>query len=255
MLKKNIRARNGFYQFLQTQIAFTASNQSAESYNQWLKGMQKYLSEHNIKIYNDAMEATYNLLNSNCIYLSNLSRWSFEDGARYIFRRHSQRSLCRFCFSYQPYLCNQERQQYYLQHHRKVYLMEGLWEGNGGTVNWQKAGLNPDSVFATIKKYSVLLQTPGFIADSVTFTNKEYFSHTLEGTFEDKCTDKATTSSKYPQFNSYKREEIIKNIFQDVDYVGGFTQQGGRFLGTGDQKEPAKLVFIAKEKCLWWLRL
>lgn len=249
MLKKNIRARNGFYQFLQTQIAFTASNQSAESYNQWLKGMQKYLSEHNIKIYNDAMEATYNLLNSNCIYLSNLSRWSFEDGARYIFREDTARGVyADFTSPINLTYATKKDSNTIYNTIGKVYLMEGLWEGNGGTVNWQKAGLNPDSVFATIKKYNVLLQTPGFIADSVTFTNKEYFSHTLEGTFEDKCTDKATNTSKYPQFNSYKREEIIKNIFQDVDYVGGFTQQGGRFLGTGDQKEPAKLVFYSEGK-------
>ena len=41
MFKKNARARSGFYGFIQTQIAFQSSNQSPESYNQWLKGMSK----------------------------------------------------------------------------------------------------------------------------------------------------------------------------------------------------------------------
>ena len=40
MFKKNARARSGFFEFIQTQIAFQSSNQSPESYNQWLKGMQ-----------------------------------------------------------------------------------------------------------------------------------------------------------------------------------------------------------------------
>lgn len=84
MLKKNIRARNGFYDFLLTQIAFTSSNQSNESYNQWLKGMHKYLSEHNITIFNKAMEATYNLLANNCIYLSKTTRWAFDENVSYI---------------------------------------------------------------------------------------------------------------------------------------------------------------------------
>ncbi|MBQ9253744.1 MAG: hypothetical protein IJ180_03095 [Bacteroidales bacterium] len=249
MLKKNIRARNGFYQFLQTQVAFTYSNQSAESYNQWLKGMQKYLSEHNIKIYNDAMVATYNLLSKNCIYLSNQTKWSFDDNARYIFREDTARGVyADFSSPINLTYATKKDSNTIYNTIGKVFLMEGQWEGENGVVNWQKAGLNPDSVFVNLKKYNVILKSPGFMADSVIFTNKEYFSHTLEGSFEDVCTDKAAGTSKYPQFNSYKREEIIKNIFQDVDYVGGFTQQGGRFLGTGSQKEPARLVFYKEGK-------
>ena len=249
MLKKNIRARNGFYQFLLTQIAFSTSNQSAESYNQWLKGMQKYLDEHNIKIYNDAMEATYDLLEHDAIYASNQSRWTFNENASYIFRIDTTRGVyAEFSSPINLTYATKLDNNTIYNTTGKVFLMEGQWEGKGGTVNWEKVGLNKDSVFVSLKKYNVVLKSPGFIADSVTFTNKEYFSHTLEGTFEDMCTDKSTASSKYPQFNSYKREEIIRNIFADVDYVGGFTQQGGRFLGTGSQKEPAKLVFYKEGK-------
>ena len=121
--------------------------------------------------------------------------------------------------------------------------MEGIWEGKNGTVTWQRSGLNPDSVFCKLKDYTADLKTAGFTADSVTFMNKEYFSYTLDGVFEDKITDKTSQESRFPKFTSYKKTEYIKHVFKDVDYIGGFSQQGGRFLGKGSQKEPTKLVF------------
>ncbi|MBR1769547.1 MAG: hypothetical protein IJ748_03725 [Bacteroidales bacterium] len=244
MVKKNIRARNGFFEFLKTQIAFTSSNQSNESYNQWLKGMYKYLSEHNITIFNNAMTATYNLLAENCVYLSKTVRWSLEENTPYIFREDTVRGVyADFSQSINlSYASSKDKNTIYNTSGR-VYLMEQIWEGQSGIVTWEKAGLNKDSVFVKLGKYIVSLKTAGFSADSVSFTNKEYFSHTLEGHFADLCSDKLQGVSKYPLFTSYKKEEIIKNIFPQVDYVGGFTQQGGRFLGTGDEKDPARLVF------------
>lgn len=244
MLKKNIRARNGFYDFLLTQIAFTSSNQSNESYNQWLKGMHKYLSEHNITIFNKAMEATYNLLANNCIYLSKTTRWAFDENVSYIFREDTARGV--YADFSNPinltYSSSSDANTIYNTIGR-LYLMEENWEGRNGIVTWEKVGLNKDSVYVTLGKYNVVLKTAGFNADSVQFVNKEYFSHTLDGYFTDICSEKVKGKGKYPLFNSYKREEIIKNVFPHVDYVGGFTQQGGRFLGTGDVKEPARLVF------------
>jgi hypothetical protein len=250
MLKKNIRARNGFYEFIQTQIAFQSSNQSAESYNQWLKGMEEYISEHNIKIYNDAVDRTYNLIKNKCLYLSNTSRWQFGDGASFIFRVDSTRGVYAD-FTTNIDLTYATQKDSNIIHYTKgrLYLMENLWEGHGGVVTWEKVGLSKDSVFVRLNKYLALVNHAALVADSVSFTNKEYFSHTLKGSFEDVCSDNRNMSlSNYPKFISYKREEIIKNVFPNIDYVGGFTQQGGKFLGTGDQLDPAKLVFYKDNK-------
>lgn len=249
MLKKNIRARNGFYDFLLTQIAFTSSNQSQESYNQWLKGMYKYLSEHNITIYNKAMQTTYNLLENNCLYLSKTTRWAFDQNVYYIFREDTARGVyADFTSPIDITYSSFSDENTIYNTTGRLYLMEENWEGDSGKVTWEKVGLNKDSVFVSLKKYNIALKTAGFNADSVNFTNKEYFAHTLEGYFSDLCSDKVKGRGKYPLFTSYKREEIIKNIFPQVDYVGGFTQQGGRFLGTGDVKEPSKIVFYKDGK-------
>jgi hypothetical protein len=250
MYKKNIRARNGFYEFIQSQIAFNSSNQTAESYNQWLKGMQVYLSKHNIKIYNDAVEATLHLLTEGYLYKSNTVTWSVSEKATpYMFRNDTTRGV--YADFNTPmnltYSTLKDKNTIYSTVGR-LYLMENAWEGVGGRVTWEKVGLNKDSVYVSLNKYFATLNHAGIGADSVAFTNKEYFSHTLQGVFDDICTDNQKDNSNYPRFVSYKREEIIKNIFPNVDYIGGFTQQGGRFLGTGDQKEPAKLVFYKEGK-------
>lgn len=244
MIKKNIRARNGFYDFLLTQIAFTSSNQTAESYNQWLKGMQDYLDKHNIKIYNNAVVATYNLLVNNSLHNTKTSRWSFDSGTPYAFRVDKDRGV--YADFNSPinlsYGMGKGGGIIYSTTGR-MYIMEDKWEGKGGTVDWQRSGLSKDSVFCRLNSYDVELKTAGFTADSVTFTNKEYFSYTLDGVFTDKITEKTTKETRYPKFTSYKKTEYIKSVFPNVDYIGGFSQQGGGFFGTGTRKEPARLIF------------
>ncbi|MBR1626850.1 MAG: hypothetical protein IJ681_06870, partial [Bacteroidales bacterium] len=244
MIKKNIRARNGFYDFVLTQIAFTKSNQTAESYNQWLKGMQQYLDKHNIKIYNQAIEATYNLLVNYSLHYTKTSKWTFDAATPYAFRIDNERGVYADFNTLinLSYGMNKGSGTIYATKGR-MYLMEDVWEGKGGKVNWERSGLSADQVFCQLSDYKVALKTAGFTADSVQFTNKEYFSYTLDGVFTDKITEKTTKESRYPKFTSYKKTEYIKHVFDNVDYIGGFSQQGGGFFGTGTKKEPARLVF------------
>ena len=250
MFKKNARARSGFFEFIQTQIAFQSSNQSPESYNQWLKGMQEYIAEHNLKIYNAAVVSTYNLLNGGHLYLSKTVHWSMGDAGGYVFRNDSVRGVYAEINSETDLTYGTVTDSNTIYGTKgRFYLMENSFEGEGGLVSWEKTGLSVDDVFVELDKYTVALNRATIFADSVSFTNKEFFSHKLKGRFEDLCSDgKAGKDDSYPRFYSYKKEEIIKNLYPDVDYVGGFTQQGGKFLGTGDEKVPAELRFYREGK-------
>lgn len=250
MFKKNARARNGFYEFIQTQIAFQSSNQSPESYNQWLKGMQEYIAEHNLKIYNAAVVSTYNLLTGGHLYLSKVVHWSMGDAGGYVFRNDSIRGVYADMTSDIDLTYGTLTDSTTIHSTKgRLYLMENTFEGEGGVVDWEKTGLSRDDVFVELGKYTVAVNRAAIFADSVSFTNKEFFSTTLKGRFEDLCSDgRAGAEQSYPKFYSYKKEEIIKNIYPDVDYVGGFTQMGGRFLGTGDEKMPAELRFYKEGK-------
>ena len=62
----------------------------------------------------------------------------------------------------------------------RFYLMENSFEGEGGLVSWEKTGLSVDDVFVELDKYTVALNRATIFADSVSFTNKEFFSHKLK---------------------------------------------------------------------------
>ncbi|MDR1847998.1 MAG: hypothetical protein LBR17_07800 [Bacteroidales bacterium] len=249
MYDRSIRARTGFAEFVQCQIAFSQSGQSLESYNQWLKGCQRYISNKAVTIrgFVAAIDATLNLLSNNALYLSKTTKWE-ANNKDFVFHSDSVRGVYAvFKKAIDITYSSSKESNTIYGTDGTLFLMENVWEGRGGKVNWSRAGLPADNVFVELKNYNVSLEKAGFKADSVEFTNKEYFSHKLFGSFEDVCGDKAG-SNTYPRFYSYKHEEIIKNVFEGVDYVGGFTQQGGKFLGTGKDIEPAQLIFYREGK-------
>ena len=248
MFKKNIRIRNGFSDFIKVQIAFQSSSQSPESYTQWLKSMQNCIANHNVKIFNQIVENTLSLLSEGYLYKTKNVAWYIGESGDYVFRYDKEKGV------YADFISEIDLTYRSIQDSNTIYstlgqfyLKDSYWEGKGGIVNWAKLGLPQDDVFVELSIYSASLNRAVLYADSVEFTNKEYFSHKLKGSFEDRCSDKKTKQS-YPKFISYQKEEIIKNLYPDVDYVGGFTQQGGTILGTGDVVTPAELRFYKNGK-------
>lgn len=248
MYKKRVRPNPGFFDFLETQLAFQTSNQSKESYNQWFKGLQWAIESATLGSFNDALTTSLNLVKFNSLYSSRTVNWKLVNSATYNIRIDTNRGpYVDFTSSIDLNYSSQKDDNTIYSTTGKFYILDQVFEGRGGKIDFSRAGLPKDDVYVELSNYTVSLKRAAIFADSVIFTNKEYFQHKLHGSFEDQCSDKVKESS-YPRFYSYKREEIIKNIFPDVDYVGGFTQQGGKFLGTGDENEPAELVFKKEGK-------
>jgi len=247
MLKKRIRPQPGFYDFISSQIAFASSNQSRESFNQWYKGLLWVINSSTLGGFNNAVSTSYSLVKENVLYSTPSVKWSVTHNGYNIRIDTARGPYIDFKTPIELTYASQNDANTIHSTIGKYYIVEQRFEGNGGKVDWTRAGLAADNVFVSLKKYSVSLTRAAIFADSVTFTNKEYFQHQLQGTFEDKCADRVAGAT-YPRFYSYKKEEIIKNIFPDVNYVGGFTQQGGKFLGTGQAQEPAKLVIYKEGK-------
>ena len=49
----------------------------------------------------------------------------------------------------------------------------------------------------------------------------------------------------YPEFNSYQKRFKIKNIYDNINYDGGFSMKGSNLLGSGDQENEA-FLYIEK---------
>lgn len=251
MLKNRLRVYPHFYTFLEVQLYFDSAKQSKESYVQWIKGLTSLLKDKKGRQFTLCIERSLSLLKENAFYASTSVTWR-SDATDFMFRSDSVRSLYVLYRSPMNLTYASQKDSTTIVGTTGLYdIIEEAWYGEGGKVYWDKVGLDKDKVWASLKTYSVSVRRTSLFADSVSFLNTHYLQKPILGTLEDHCGDKVKdreVAPRYPLFVSYKREETIKNIAPGVDYVGGFTMQGGNLVGSGTGKDPAQLRFYKEGK-------
>ena len=65
-------------------------------------------------------------------------------------------------------------------------------------------------------------------------------------------TDQAVTfankdKANFPHFETYKKEFLLKNIYEGVNYEGGLTFDGASVKGTGARYSPAKITLYRND--------
>ncbi len=121
------------------------------------------------------------------------------------------------------------------------YSNSGIFYIKGGKVPWKRTGLG-DDVFATIKRITLDCKTGSYVSDSAVFNGKQYFDKPQLGKLNDRIMSEPTEMT-YPRFDSYSKRLLVKEIYPDVDYDGGFGMRGSKFVGSGTAASPAKLIF------------
>ena len=116
------------------------------------------------------------------------------------------------------------------------------FDANGGVVSWDRAGLDAN-VRAELKTYTIDLRFPRVVADNALFHYPKLFAQPIPGRLEEKALlptseEKAT----YPRFTSKDASLPVKNLYKDVDYVGGFEMRGASIYGTGQGDTLAKIT-------------
>ena len=191
------------------------------------------------------------------------TRFLFKDGTLYETQSGSVKWMTpsddyTFVFDKEPYLvfkqldlkCYAKKDSAVIYNTSgSYYPLQTKWHGEGGKVTWARAKYDPDKLYAMLKGYSLDTRKPSFEADSVLFTNKQYFQSPLLGKLEEKIiSDVSGNRITYPRFNSYEKRLVIKNIIDKVDYDGGFAQHGVRFLGAGTGENPSKIIVYRDNK-------
>ena len=122
---------------------------------------------------------------------------------------------------------------YYYPNLKKIY-------GKGGKVSWKRVGLSEDT-YAQIKRYNIDCRTGSYTSDSAVFYGKQYFEKPQIGRLTDKIVTERTEDT-YPRFDSYSKRLLVKDIYPNVDYDGGFGMRGDKFVGVGSTENPAKII-------------
>lgn len=123
-------------------------------------------------------------------------------------------------------------------------LSDNNWDGSGGKVNWSRAGMDANNIFATFKKYRIDMSKQEFSVDTVDFVFGIFFTTPIQGSFYDKLiTNSNEENATYPRFNSFDANVKINNLAENVTYVGAFNLYGYKIYGAGKNNERATLTF------------
>lgn len=250
MLEKKMRPFPDFVNYLNTVESFvTSPYQDQESFDVWQEIVEKLIggkSRRDKRIYADYIEACYALFAENLIFKSAAVSWMTSNN-NYIFEYDT---IPVMIFPSTNLRCFSKGDSAVIYNTKGIYYpTEGIWIGDGGKVDWARAGLKPNEVYAEFGKYTIRMKTPGFEIDSVTFYNTKYFTKPLLGKLTEKVMANVTEEkATYPRFDSYSKRIELKNISENVDYEGGFGMRGAKFIGKGDDEQDAYLHFYREKK-------
>ncbi|MBA3705370.1 MAG: hypothetical protein H0W84_05575, partial [Bacteroidetes bacterium] len=246
MVKKKLRILPEYQSYISSVMNFVNSNLSEDNFLSWEESINKILNGKTLKNFSEYLEMSENLFASNTFYKSAVVQYSSNNN-KYIFEYDS---VPKVIFpSLNLRIFNNQNDSGVVYNTRGVYYpYKGVFMGEGGKVNWKRTGIEDNMVWAELKKYQVILKTSGFTADSVTFYNKNYFEKPLIGRLNEKIVSEKESNISYPRFDSYNKRMLIPNIAKDVDYDGGFSMHGAKFIGSGSKEEDARLIFKREGK-------
>lgn len=243
MLRKNMRMLPHFEAYIRAFAAFAESDY-ADNQREWLQILQYHVN-NDASTFHLEMENYINIFNYGILYKSANSRWTAYGGID----KMGVKEEPFFVFS-NIRLVGSSRQD-----SLEIFSTNGTYfpaserfRGEGGTVYWTRAGLTED-VKATLSQYEIDARSPKITAEKVLFYYPDYFAQPLTGRLEEKAgLETSEEKAKYPRFTSYEKLLAIKNIYKNVDYVGGFEMRGASIMGSSHNDTLAKIYITKKDK-------
>lgn len=245
------------YGYLLSVHSFVQTNQPKESFDSWHSTIDALLESKKVKDFKDFIEICSSFFTDGTIYFSTNHIWKVQEGSyRFEFDKNSP-NIKFENVKLQCYIVNRqaERKENPYFDSTIVRNTSGLyeplinkWTGRGGVVDWQKVGLDPATNYAEITDYMMSLKLTKVETDSA-LVYTDYYETPLHGTFSDiakKINREADLVN--PQFMSFSKRIVRKDILPQVDYVGGFALEGADFSGVGFDSDPATLIFYKDGK-------
>ncbi len=246
---KRLKIYPEIYNYVYSVSQFVKTKQTKGSFEAWHSAVDKQLDSRYIKKIEEFMEFSAGFLSKGMISESSNFEWYYLGGDFAVeftdkvnIKLSNGNLVCRA-------VSNSGSTKGEAVDSLVVYETSGnfdptlkKWIGSGGTINWVKVGLPRDAYFAKINNYDVSLKSSTIRVDTVTMTSP-YFSKPIQGSLSDRAFKINREEDKvFPQFLSFERKLMIKDIVPDVDYSGGFAMQGADFLGAGTTTDLAKIT-------------
>ncbi len=239
MLAKRMKPYPYFYGYFNTLINCINAKQSDENFDNWQNCVNKILAGKSVRGVQEFFDMSENIFKNNAFYSTpTYVYYSSEPNFKFEYD-----SIPKVRFENITLVGVNPRGDSIAIEETKglFYPTTGRFEGKGGKVSWERCGLD-NSVFASLKRYTIDCKTGNYSSDSATFVGKQFFDKPQLG----KLTDRIVTENNeqtFPRFDSYSKRLLVKNIYPDVDYDGGFGMRGPKFVGSGSASNPARIIF------------
>ncbi|TLX71529.1 hypothetical protein E9993_20470 [Labilibacter sediminis] len=244
LAKKKARPIPDYETYLKSTQVFITSDITEVSFIAWRDAITDLIKKprYPLRKVNSLLKITTDLLTDNIIFSTPSNKWKANNNSWQL--SYDKDLVVTFpalkltCFSKNDSI--------------QIFDTEGtfnyttnIWEGNKGKITWERSGYSDKQIYATFDNYKVPLKKSELEIDSVHFFNSIYFDHALSGKLRHKVMNISTPeNATYPQFLSNEERFKLDNIHPDINYEGGFAQNGAKFLGAGSVNNPAQITIF-----------
>ncbi len=244
LYEKKARPFPDYYLYLTTVQAFVNYNKYNQSYENWHRAITDLLNQprYPLRHLNTLLETTLGLLAGNKIFGNGGVSW-YSRSPDY---RFEYQDTLKLLIDDTRLVCHSKNDSIIVYDAGgTLYPETGIWKGNKGKITWQRSGFEADKVYARLGAYTINMNNPYFEAGEATFYNLQYFTEPLKGGVEHKVMAiRSPETTTYPKFDSSEQIFNIDNIHAGINYSGGFSQHGAKFLGSGTRQNPATITIF-----------
>ncbi|MBC8046540.1 MAG: hypothetical protein H7Y00_07075 [Fimbriimonadaceae bacterium] len=243
MLGKKLRPSPAFAHLLNAVTAFLASGQLEDTYNNWMQVNNELLQNGKNPVFIKWLEFSGPFFGKSALYDSESKTWYYN---AFDYKMKVVDEIPQIQFPTANLSGTTTNDRFSISETSGTYYpTEEEWKGKKGIVNWMRAGLDSNNVYATLPpSYRIIISKNDYKIDSVTFYYIGQLQKPLLGTFNDKLLLNFNPEKiEYPQFKSYDASIKIKDIIDRVDYYGSFFIKGPNIAGAGQDSALARLDF------------
>ncbi len=248
MAIKRARPYPDYQTYLTTVISFYNSKHRDKSFATWHSAIVDMIKKRRFPLRKIVLQLklTQGLINNNEIFSTPSAKWICKTDD---FIYHYSDEQLSIKFGKTDIVCKAKKDSIKIYDTKGIfYPFKQLWLGDNGRITWGRSDFSADKVYATFKNYKIKMTKSYFEIDSVDFYNRFYFNYPLKGNLRHKVmVIHNPNSSIYPKFQSFEQRYKITQIHPNINYEGGFSQNGAKFLGSGTTKNPASITIYRND--------
>ena len=249
VLKLKVRQLPDVYNYVSALTAFYTINAKDANFDQWIACIE-YIQHRNKKVkdFTDFIEFTTTFLDDRTLCKTRSAMWQTQNGTAFRLHLDGNQIVISFDKPFELYYSSDKDYGTIYGTTGDYYYFDQKWVGHGGRLNWDRTGIPNTQCWAVLNRYEAIAKFPKFTADSVLFTNTNYFNEAILGRVEEQLSAPMEPEKySFPKFRSYQKDFVLKDILPGVDYSGSFMMNGSKFV-TSDTKNPATLLFYRDGK-------